>query len=350
MLQPSRRDTTTPPRPGTDGADLSPAVRHHGSYLRSLDPGIQGGRFAKPRPPRGSGTPLLVGTDEGGDGNERLWEYDDRGTVTVATGTQLFRLSHEPFEESLFVRWHPDGRGGVPVLSEDFEVEDQTVIITNPGVLAVGDVFSFQYEYEDTEDALDFEFIAAVVGVFHYPENTLTFTPPPEMQAGDFLVAAVRGSGAPGGGDITLGVTSGDSRLSMFYSATLPVVEGVLTGFATGSTADVVTNIIPNPSFLPGARGVMLILRGVNAVDSYVAVESGTTTPVVPAAAAVAVTWVGNSSFIVQNAGPPDGYTEGHSTGLDYTSTDLSYWSDPAGLGSPAGAFVGEGCLIMGLS
>jgi hypothetical protein len=347
-LSPSRKDITTAPR--KDGIiDLSPAVRRHDSYLESLDPGILRGRFATPRPP-GPGTPLLVGGDAGGDGNERLWEYDDRGTVTVATGTQLFRLSHEPFEESLVVRWHPRGRGGLPVLSESFTVEDQTVIITDPGILAVGDEFSFQYEYEETEDALELEFIAAVLGVFHYPANILTFTPPPEMQEGDFLVLACRGASAPGGGDLTFGFSDADARTTLLYTSTPPVYQAVFVGTATSSYADVTVTVVPNPSYLPGAVGVMGIFRGVNNITTIEAEESSGITPQVEAAGAIAVTWFGNVPFGVFNAPPPTGYTDAGATGIDYASTDVSYFFDAAAEESPAGTYSVEGVLIIGVT
>jgi hypothetical protein len=346
-LPPSRRDITTAPR--RDGTiDLSPAVRRHDSYLESLDPGILRGRFATPRPTI-KGTPLLVGGEAGGDSNERLWEYDDRYTVT-ALGTQLARLSHEPFEESLFVRWHPDGRGGLPITSEFFTVEGQTVIIPSTGLLAIGDQFSFQYEYEDGEDALDFEFIDVIEGVFHYPENILTFTPPAAMQEGDFLVLACRGASAAGGGDLTFGFANADARTSRIYTSTPPIYQAVFTGFATASLSDLVVNVIPNPSWLPGAVGVMGIFRGINALGSTASVEAGGITPQVAASAAIAVTWDGNSSFSFVHADPPSGYTEGGNTGLSYSATDISYWFDPAAETSIAGTYVGEGVLIIGVT
>ena len=61
-LPPSRRDTIGPPPRNV--SDLAAIVRHHGSYLRSLDPGILGGRWRTPRPVDGLGT-QLVGGDTG---------------------------------------------------------------------------------------------------------------------------------------------------------------------------------------------------------------------------------------------------------------------------------------------
>lgn len=350
-LPPSRRDTTGPPP--RDISDLSRIVRHHDSYLRQLDPGLQGGRWATPRPVPG-GRSQIVGGDGGGDDSEIAWEWDDRHTVTAA-GAQLARLSHVPIEESLFVRWHPGGNGGLPWTSEYFSVTDQMVTITDPGFLATGDTFSFQYQYEVDDDVVELEFVAYVPGVFQLADNTMTFTPPGTMQPGDFLVAAIRGTVAPGGGDISLGATSLDSRLAVVYTATPTVRETVMTGFATASTADVVTYIIPDPSFTPSsAQGGMFICRGVNGIGPTAALETGGTgltgtTPQVPGVGAIAVTWDGNHSFTILASAPPSGYTEGGNTGSAYSATDISYWFDPEGSTSPAGTFVGQGCLVIGL-
>lgn len=144
-LHPSRRDTVGPPP--RDVSDLASVVRHQGSYLRSLDPGILGGRFATPRPPA-KGAPPIVGGDSGGDGTTYEWQWDDRYTVT-ATGTQTVTLTYAPVEESLFVRWHPDGRASVGDLTnEHFTVDGQTVTIADSGIFAIGDEFSFQYQFD----------------------------------------------------------------------------------------------------------------------------------------------------------------------------------------------------------
>lgn len=353
-LSPSRRDTIGPPPRNV--SDIAAQVRHQGSYLRSLDPGIQDGRFATPKPTAPGPPRQLVGGDAGGgDDTDYAWEYDDRATIT-ALGTQTPRLSHIPVDETLHVFWHPGGHGGKRLTSEYFTVDDQTVTIPDPGsIWAIGDTFSFQYEYEVTDDVLDFEFIAGVTGVFHGTDNTMTFTPPAAMQPGDFLLIAIRGAVAPGGGDITLGASSGDSRVSVLYAATPQPRETVMTGFATGSTADVVTNIIPDPSYSPSARGVMMVFRGVNGVGSFTAVETGGSgrtgaTPQIVGTGTLAVTWDGNASFSLLTAGPPTSYTEAGNTGSDYGATDVSYWFDPAGEISPSGTFVGEGCLVIGLT
>lgn len=182
-LNPSRRDTIGPPP--RDVSDLAAVVRHHGSYLRSLDPGIQEGRFATPRPVP-PGTPQLVGEDGGGEGGtERLWEDGDRLVVT-ALGTQTFRLTYEPVEESLVIRWHPDGKGPLTQISERWTLDGQIVTIPDPGGdIHVGDMFSAQYEYEDV-DATDGPLVLVGYGTAY--DTNPTFSPPAGSQVGDFIV------------------------------------------------------------------------------------------------------------------------------------------------------------------
>lgn len=348
-LPPSRKDTIGPPP--RDVSDLAAIVRHHESSLQSRDPGYLRGRFGTPSPVRGDSSPL-VGDDGGGDTAEYPWEWGDRGTVR-ATGTQRFRLSHEPREESLFVRWHPDGRGGLPLTNEKFSLDGQVVTIPDPGILVVGDQFSFQYQYEEGDDVLEMELVSCTQGSFAGTQLTFDIVGS-GAQAGDFLVVTTRGVVAPGGGDITLGATCADSRVSLAYSAPLPVVQDVWTGFASGSGAPLVVDVIPNASFSPGAKGCLAVFRGVNGVSSITAVTSpsntGGTTPQVDGTGAVAIVWSGNIPFGTVTPNPPTGYSLFCRTPIDYFATSTSYWFDPEGSASPAGTFTDEGCLIIGLT
>ena len=99
---PSRRDILGPPP--WDVSDLASIVRHHGSAIGQVEPGLLGGRWNTPRPMRGVGMPQLVG-DGGGDSDaaDLAFEYNDTSTATTA-GTITFRLTYEPVEESLHVR------------------------------------------------------------------------------------------------------------------------------------------------------------------------------------------------------------------------------------------------------
>lgn len=281
------------------------------------------------------------------DNGSAEWEYNDRFTITAAGVDQHPRLSYEPLPESLFVRWHPDGGAGLPILDEGFTVDGQIVTVPDPGYFAVDDYLSFQYMHNPVPP-LDLSLIGSASGVFHL-DNTMTFAQPVAVEEGDFIVAVVRGAVAPGGGDVTLGATSGDPRLTLLHAEVAPpVAETVFTGFITADTSDLVTLITPNPSYSSGALGVMAVFRGVNAVsDSQVGVAG--VTPEIDGLGAVAITWDGNSSFTLVSSPPPTGYTDILGTGLNYSSTDVSYWFDPAGTTSPAGSYVGEGCLIIGL-
>jgi hypothetical protein len=156
-LQPSRRDSNGP----------IPVLRQHQTSLRNRDPGYLDGRWGTPQPVT-PGPSELVGGDEGGGGDETSyeWQWEDRHVVT-ATGTQTPILTYPPVEESLFVRWHPAGRQGLPLTNEHFLLDDRTVTIPDPGIIAIGDEFSFQYQFdpEDQEADDDDSFEAAVAAI-----------------------------------------------------------------------------------------------------------------------------------------------------------------------------------------
>jgi hypothetical protein len=156
-LQPSRRDVLGSPK--RDVTDLGPLVRHHESYLRSLDPGITGGRFATPRPPGQGGGSQLVGDDgDGGDGCDPIGEDGDRLTLANLS-TQVWTLSYTPIAETLHVHWHPNGGAGVEwKRGEHYELAEDDQIVTiyasalTSGRARVGDVFSAQYLRLDCEE------------------------------------------------------------------------------------------------------------------------------------------------------------------------------------------------------
>jgi len=357
-LPPSRKDPTPPPKPGPgrDASNLFRLIQHHGAYLTRLDPGLQGGRFYGLRPLKG-GMPQLVDTSGiggGGDDVETAWEMHDLHTV-AATGTQRAYLTYEPIEDSsLFVRWHPDGGGGVPVVTPDFTISGQLVTIPDPGYFAVGDLFTFQYEYVIGEDVPEPTVVGVTApGVWDASAHTMTYAVPPGVTAGDYFLLSVRGSVAPGGGELNDGLSCPDPRMSLLFQATAvhggqTVIESIWGGFATGSGTPVVVNVADSTYPTAQARGVLAALRGVNGVSSVTAVETGTTTPVAAGIAALAVVWARGA--VVVNATPPTGYTDIGSSGSDYYSTDVSWWYDPDASSSPTGTFTGEGCCIIGLT
>ena len=219
MLQPSRRDNGSAPR---DAADIRALVRHLVSYVKGLDPGYLGGNFATPQPVPAGSTLIVGGEEDGGDGTSAYeWQWDDRGIVT-ATGTQHIGLTYEPIEESLVVRWHPNGRGALTLTNEHYTLVDRTVIITDPGFLAVNDQFSFQYQFDPTVESDEtFELVASLTGQPDLAGTWGTTSIPISDLAehgagvGDFFVVAI--SGPVAGSPV---VSSSDSRIEGSVAAT----------------------------------------------------------------------------------------------------------------------------------
>lgn len=141
LLPPSQRDLLR-------GEDF---VRAHSRNLRALGQGFPG-RLVTPRAVVGtadSEDDSVVGDDGNpADDTQYEWEWNDRYTVVAATGDQVARLTYVPVEESLFVFWHPSGGGGLPITNEHFTLVDNVVTLFDPGILAVGDEFSFQYMFD----------------------------------------------------------------------------------------------------------------------------------------------------------------------------------------------------------
>lgn len=158
-LPPSRKDTFGPPKPGRNVTDLRNLVRHHESYLRSLDPGFLSGRFASPQLVRDDGTALVGGDGEGGGDEHSVIGEDGDRLVLTHLGTQVWRLSAEPVSETLVVRFHPGADAGVEwKRGEHYTIdEDDSVVTITAESLAlaraqVDDVFSAQYLRADTDD------------------------------------------------------------------------------------------------------------------------------------------------------------------------------------------------------
>lgn len=144
-LQPSRKDTFGPPPRNV--SDLSALVRHHGSYLRSLDPGYLDGRFATPKPVPPGPAVESVG-DDGGDGaasgtDIAFWNTDQ--AVTGEPGQISLPLTYEPIDGSLHIRWN-----GVDQPPTEWALDGQLVTFTD-GLVRAGDILTAAYAYDNGE-------------------------------------------------------------------------------------------------------------------------------------------------------------------------------------------------------
>jgi hypothetical protein len=352
-LQPSRRDT----------ASLPAVVRHHQSYLRSLNPGMGDGRWATPQPV-GVGPSPLVGGEEGGSDESPavIGEDGDRLTLTHLRD-QVWPLQYDPISETIHVHWHPGAGAGVEwKRGEHYEIDDDSnVVVIRAATLAaahaeVGDVFSAQYlrlDVDDGPDELDFSVVGYTAPGVWDAVSTVTFDLPDGTAEGDLLLLTSRGPVAPGGGEVLDGLSCSDPRMTEVFAATAVngskvVVEKIWVGVATGSAAPVVIDVDDDPGLTPSGRGVLGAFRGANGwgVVSASEVTDGTT-PQIDGVAAVAVTWLRGP--VPTSAAEPDGYTFGTSSGLDYSSTAIGHWYDLTGTTSPAGAYVGEGCCVIAI-
>jgi hypothetical protein len=277
VLPPSRRDILGPPP--RDVTDLASIVRHHGGALRAHNPGIDG-RFQTPRPVEGGGT-TLVGDDGGAGGSTYEWQWDDRHIVRT-TGTQFVRLTYEPVEESLFVRWHPNGRGGLPLTNELFSLDGQIVTIPDPGLLASGDSFSFQYQFDPAVDERE---DPAVVGVTWVTGDHTSIAVPDGTQIGDalILVMCARVTAMPTDARFGSGFTN---NLGGFGAAGVWV--GVADGSGTPVSIDMVSSGVGDVQ--DGAAGLMAITGfplDLTADETSLTSPTGTSpfTPATPAGA-----------------------------------------------------------------
>lgn len=175
QLPPKRRDTK-------DRGDL---IRHLRTNASQLGVGFMGGRFPPLRP---LGSSALIGEieDDGAGAGDVMWEWDDRLTVTTA-GAQTFTLSHVPVEESLVVRWHPDGGAPLTQVNERWTLDGQTVTIPDAGSdIEAGDVFSAQYQYEP--GVVDADSPLTPIGSDHVYAVDPSLDPPEGSAVGDFIV------------------------------------------------------------------------------------------------------------------------------------------------------------------
>lgn len=143
---PSRKDTFSAPKPGRNVTDLAAIVRHQGSYLRSLDPGMLGGRFGIVQPvrPSGGASELVGGSDDGDEASDEILFLNTDQFAIDGPGDKVFLLTYVPIQEggtSLHVRWVP-----IDVPPNNWSCVDNVLRVSDPGWLA-GDLVTVAYAY-----------------------------------------------------------------------------------------------------------------------------------------------------------------------------------------------------------
>lgn len=300
-LQPSRRDILGPPP--RDVSDLANIVRHHGSYLDSLNPGILGGRFKTPRPV-GSGPSQIVG-DDGGDGDAEAVIGEDGDRLTLANlGTQVWTLSYTPISETLVVRWHPDAGAGVEwKRGEHYDLaEDDQIVTIYASALAsgrarVGDVFSAQYlrlDGEEDDPAEPPEPVTAAIrgarsshyGTSGVPTTLALPTSPATTQVGDLIVVITNravsdarmtqvGSTRMWIGfattldDLSIDMSYGGPGLN-FWSIACLTVDTNAASWSAASTATDTSMLAGDAMTIPQIPGVRATLCGLYSTHSIV--------------------------------------------------------------------------------
>jgi len=158
-------------------------------------------------------------------GMSKKWLWSDRFTAGVA-GVQSLRLSRTPIDQSLVLRWHPDGKGPITQINENYTLSGRDLTFLDPhGDIIVGDKFSAQYEYDPNEAAVDIalgNLTTSLTGTIALPSSTVS---------GDLLILAVAGDGSLAVSDSR--VVTSNVRVDPFF----PLVSkgGVWTLRADGS-------------------------------------------------------------------------------------------------------------------
>jgi hypothetical protein len=319
-LHPSRRDTIGPP-PRDDVSNLAALVRHQGSYLRQLDPGILGGTRATPRPV-GKGVSPIVGGDGGGDDTTYEWQWDDRHLVT-ATGTQRPVLTYEPVEESLVVRWHPAGRGGLPITNEHFTVDGRVVTIPDPGVLAVGDQFSFQYQFDpvlsDAGDAFAGMTLRDVTSYYNPSGHPTSLALPGGTQVGDLIVL-----GTVGFLDVVTDPRLAQVDVDTWVGVATDLTPVLVTSGANYWAAEIAT-------FDVGGAAV-------GNIGATVGTSTPAGLPVVAGQGGIAVITSGFGLINGSSGLPSGGYSSAGGSGPGKNNAQIAYWYDLTALATPVSA------------
>lgn len=331
FLPPSKRDVT----------NLDQVVRQHARNLRNIAQGFGGGRIVGARlVPSGSqqAEDATAADGDPADDAGHAWEWSDRHTV-IATGTQSITLSHVPIDESLFVLWHPAGGAGVPLTNELFNEADGVVTIGDPGFLALGDQFSFQYEFDPTDvDAPDVDEAQLPPLVVRDTTSTSTVGEfpvlPPLTEVGDLIVVACEYGGL---------ITCTDPRLTKL---TAPGDFGALY---IGNASDL------SPLSFTGTvhKAVVATFVGVGAaVAGALSTDPTTaaTAPQVPGYAAIGAVWT--SSSVVPGHGQIDApfvFAVDSSSGGGgdaHNRCSIHYWYDAAATTTPAAPCSWTGAVV----
>lgn len=339
-LSPSRRDTIGPPP--RDVTDLARVVRHQGSYLRSLDPGLQDGRFATPRPVPSGGS-QLVGDDGGDSGEDIAFENGDRATA-ASVGRIALNLTYEPIDGSLHVRWN-----GIDQPPTEWTLDDQLVTFTNSHI-KVGDVLTAAYAYYPTDPGVATPASALLRGSSADSgsnSNALgALALPADTQIGDLIVVSYASA--------NVDVTNSDSRLTHVGTG------GMLIGFAT-SLGDL---NITAPGGFGSYWSVACLTFATNATGWTAAANTGDTTMAEPdtialgtvagVGFAVASIWSWHNT-VTGNCDTPVGWTEGRSAAVAIASARVDYWlssefaTSPPGPSTFTGGPGGVATTVVGL-
>jgi hypothetical protein len=337
-LQPSRRDILGPPP--RDVSDLASVVRHQGSYLRSLDPGILEGRFATPRPVA-PGTTELVGDGGGGDAEPILFENTDQGTCVGPSTNITIRLSHVPEDGSEQVFYN-----GTPLKRGDWSRTDTALTIPGEPWFRAGRVAWVDYAYY--EDEVDLT-AAAFVAVSYVTGDSTSIALPTGTADGDMLVLVMCAR-------VTAMPT--DSRFGAGFTDTCGGfgAAGVWVGTADGSGSPVsISMVSAGVGDAADGAAVLMAISGdplaLTADQSSTTSPSGTSpfTPATPAGAP----FLGIAALF--------GVSGISSGSINESTTNWTYRLGKQGGGAgkcsvyvgtaagvPAGTWVGSGSTIIG--
>lgn len=325
-LQPSRRDVTGPPSADLvvrNVTNLASIVRHHGTNLRGLNPGMLGGTRATPRPVP-YGPSQIVGGDGGSDADDILFEDDDYVLATVA-GTATLVLTYEPLDDSLIIFWN-----GLRQRSTNWTLDGQTVTFTDTHV-HVGDEISAYYAYIEAEDVPDAATLA------------LRGTSAANGTNGPALSSLALPAGTVVGDLVVISAESNATAALVVTDPRFEQVDYMWIGFATDLTAIAASAAggfgshwsIACDSFQTNA--VAWTAAATSFDGSMVDGDTLALGTVDNVAAAVVAIRDGHST-VSGVCGVPTGWSAGADSGIQLSNSRVDYWSNAGVIGtSPAG-------------